>query len=395
MGWNGRKMTKPIGMGDIRDAVAYGSLDLGTLIANGIINKWALHKPVRLLTGYDVPNIPQEEWLDYMKTKVREIDNNNLAPYALKVGTSVNIYEVTGEVPASSVDWVYQKPSSNDFFWRRMLDFDGYVTDANPPMNPIGSFKYFNDSSNVLTIDTNDGEAGDTSIQIHELSQLDNYKLMVAVREGSLWRIAVMSSVISQSMEQGEYSISFILPNDHSFAQGTYDAYVVGLSANSGVSENTWVALSDSSISNFYPMLPLPFPYKTDCKFSFEVKDVAPTNVVYLSYIIYLKRDYRLAEIEFKAEKYGQTLSGFVLSVTNIVVHDDNETQTWPINDIFRMDSFSYSADTKKSTCSVRKNLISLGYDINAGDYPNLTYQTQNNGGYTIQDGGYNVVFID
>ena len=142
-------------------------------------------------------------------------------------------------------------------------------------------------------------------------------------------------------------------------------------------------------------MLPLPFPYKTDCNFSFEVKDVAPTNVVYLSYTIYLKRDYRLAEIEFKAEKYGQTPSGFILSVTNIVVHDDNETQTWNISDIFRMDSFSYSADTKKSTCSVRKNLISLGYDINAGDYPNLTYQTQNNGGYTIQDGGYNVVFID
>ena len=105
MSWDGRKMTKPIGMGDISQAVSYGSLDLGKLVANGIIKKWALHKPVRLLTGYDTPNIPQGEWLDYMKTKVRETDNNNLAPYALKVGTSVNIYEVIGDVSAPSVDW--------------------------------------------------------------------------------------------------------------------------------------------------------------------------------------------------------------------------------------------------------------------------------------------------
>ena len=47
MGWNGRKMTKPIGMGDIKDAVNYGSLDLGTLIANGNIKPMAKYKPVR------------------------------------------------------------------------------------------------------------------------------------------------------------------------------------------------------------------------------------------------------------------------------------------------------------------------------------------------------------
>ena len=47
MGWENNKMTKPIGMGDIRKAVNYGSLDLGTLIANGIINKWQKRKPIQ------------------------------------------------------------------------------------------------------------------------------------------------------------------------------------------------------------------------------------------------------------------------------------------------------------------------------------------------------------
>lgn len=362
--------------------------------AHGSVNKWALHKPVMLITGYDTPGDIRSQWLNYMQTKVRETNANVLAPFALKVGTSTNIYEVIGGVSAPAVDWVYQQPSEQGSFWRRMLDCDRYSANANPPMNPVGDFLYYGDSVNVLYIDTNDGEASDTSIQVSQLTQLASYKLMVAVKvSSSLWAIAVMSTVISQSVDAN--SIQFALPTNYNFSAGTYDAYVVGLVANSGVYENTWVTLSDSAIRNFYTMLPLPFAAKGNCKFNFKVQAVAPTNVVYLSYTLYLQRStYALKRIEFWAQKYGSTPSGFVLSVINIVVHDDNETQTWPLTgEVFRLDNFSYDSTTRQSTCAVLKDV--QAYSVNAGDYPNLTYKTQNNAGYTVQDGGFNVEYVD
>lgn len=48
MGWSNHVMTAPIGMGDISTAVGYSSLDLGTLITNGTINKWAKYKPQKV-----------------------------------------------------------------------------------------------------------------------------------------------------------------------------------------------------------------------------------------------------------------------------------------------------------------------------------------------------------
>lgn len=55
----------------------------------------------------------------------------------------------------------------------------------NVPINAPGDFVYYTDSTNVLTIDTNEGEAGSTSIQVSELTQLDTYYLMVAIKMNS------------------------------------------------------------------------------------------------------------------------------------------------------------------------------------------------------------------
>lgn len=365
--------------------------------AHGTVNKWALHKPVRLITGYDTPTIPQSEWLNYMKTKVRETDNNVLAPYALKVTPSINLYEVVGLSSAPAVDWVYQQPSESGSFWRRMLDVNRYARTANTPMVQPTAMNYYNDSTNVLMIDTNDGEAGDTSIQVSSLTQLASYRLMVAVKLSSTqWAFAVMSSVISQSVIDG--SISFNLPRTgaYQFTPGTYDAYVVGLTTSASVQTNIWMTCSDSIIRSFYGgMIPLPFANKANCKFRFKVQSVAPTNVVYLSYTLYLRRsDYRVMSIEFWAEKYQATISGFVLSVTNIVVHDDGETMSVPLSGaVATLNNFSYDSTTRRSIGS--KTIDVSGYEVNAGDYPNITYQTSNNGGYTVEWGGSNVVFID
>lgn len=397
MGWNGWLMTTPIDMGDIKQAVGYNSLDLGTLIANGNINKWSLHKPVRLLTSSDTSDDiynTDAEWLNYMKNYAAETGGTVKAPYGLKVASSINIYDIIGTNSAPTVDWVYQQPPASGTFWRRMLDFKGYTSMPNVPINPLSDFTYYKDSTNILVIDTNEGEAGSTSIQLSELSTLDNYQLMLAIKNGSSWLITVMSTSVTNSLEDGTTYINFTLPGSIGLNVGTYDAYLVAVSSSSGIVTNTWITQSDSSMRNFYSMLPLPFANKTDCKFQFKVQAAAPTNIVYLTYVLYLNRsDYKLQRIEFNGLKYGQTVNNFTFSITNIVVHDDNETQTWPLSNIIRLDPFTYDSNTRQSSASKVTDVSA--YAINAGDYPNITYSTSNNGNYTVNDGGGYVVYVD
>lgn len=401
MSWNGWLMSKPVGMGDISTAVGYSSLDLGTLIAKGSIKKWALHKPVKLISAYDTPiDIYPDDatWLNYMQTKVAEAESNTLAPYGLKVGTSANIYKIIGETADAAVDWVYQQPPITGTFWRRMLDFKGYTNTPNVPINPISDFTYYDDSVNVLTIDTNEGEAGSTSIQVSQLTQLNSYNLMLAIKmNSSYWKVVVMDTTISNSLVQGTTYIDFTLPGTLGLSPSSsgYDAYLVGVATSADMVKNTWIQQSDSAMQNFYTMLPLPLPSKTDCKFKFKVQAVAPTNIVYLSYTLYLKSsDYTIQRIEFYGYKYGQTVNGFTFTITNIVVHDDNETQTWPLsNTVIRLDPFTYDSNTRQSSASKTTDITS--YNIKAGDYPNITYSTTNSGNYTVNDGGGSVVYVD
>ena len=120
MSWDGRKMTKPIGMGDIKDAVNYGSLDLGTLIANGAIRPMAKYKPVR-------------------RPEIGILDETQRASVRYGFGTISD--SSLPQLPMSDAepqnDWVYLRPqgiSNNNNEWYRMLDFDGYVNDACSPL---------------------------------------------------------------------------------------------------------------------------------------------------------------------------------------------------------------------------------------------------------------------
>lgn len=402
MGWNNGIMTVPISMGDISQAVGYSSLDLGTLIANGIIKKWALHKPVMLITGYDTPIdiYPNDAtWLNYMQNYVREINSNTLCPFGLKVTPSNDLYKIVGLTTDSSVDWVYQQPPATGTFWRRMLDFKGYTNTPNVPMNTMTDFSFYKDSTNTIVIDTNDGEAGSTSIQVSQLSTLNDYNLMLAVNGGSgYWYLVIMDTTIMNSVNSG--TISFTLPTSGlPLGSGTYNAYVVGVSKSTTMSKNTWVSQSNSAVQNFsWNMIPLPFESKSNSHFSFKVVDTAPTNIIYISYTFYIKNSTNIIQkIVFDAEKYQSTsdLNQLSVSLTNLVVHDDNETGSWNINNSVTINGFVYNSTTRKITAS--KELDVAIYGINAGDYPYLTYNhSVNKSGLTTADTGtQGVIWVD
>lgn len=404
MGWQGTVLRVPISWGDISHATGVGGppYDLGTMIGNGTsLKKWSLHKPVKLISGYDTPGDISADatWLSYMQNYVAESNSNTPCPFALKVGTSININDVNGVNNAPAVDWVYQRPPASGQFWRRSHDFNKYTSTPNTPLNKPSDFTYYKTGpANILRIDTNDMEAGDTSIQIAQLSILNNYRLMLVVKENStMWHLCVMSTTIMNAVVQGV--IEFTLPSSGlTLSNGEYDAYLVGLTtAGDGgqVPKNAW--FTQTSMSGFYDMLPLPFDNKSDCKFRFRVAATAPENIVDIAVLFRINRAMVIQSIEFLASKYGSITdnNSFTLSLYNIDVRNDNDEVVQRLNNTVAINGpWDYSGTTRISTKTVTLNVAS--YNINAGEYPNIICDTSNNRNYTVNAPfTSNVIFVD
>lgn len=396
-------MTTPIGMGDISQAVNNTSLDLGTLVGKGNIKKWALHKPVRLLDGVDTPAdlYPDNTtWVAHMNNDVREIASNTKCPFALKVTPSNNLYKVVGLTADASIDWVYQQPPVEGTFWRRMLDFKGYTNTPNVPMNKMMDFTYYKTgATNVLSIDTNDGEAGDTSIQVAQLTgTLGNYRIMLAIRNGTTnWRYCVMSDIITNSISAG--TIDFTLPSGLDLSNGSYNAYVVGVDKTWDGSANTWIQGYNSYMQTFsHNLLPLPFASKEESKFTFKVSGTDASNIIFISYRFRMKRDGTIQSIDFYGSKNGSIAgSSYKVTLSNFTIRDDNDQTLGTVSGNAVLSGWQ-SADGK-STASVTKNIASYGIkDTSSSPYPNLLFtMTQSGGSYTLNDAGIEgePIFVD
>ena len=121
MPWNGNThiMTAPVGLGDISQAVHYSSLDLGTLITNGIINAAARLKPI----AYPAWGILTEA----------QRRSRNCGMSMDRYGSLNTMYSAAVAIAPGTVAWTYERPrgvsgSINEPF--RVLDFDGYDENA-------------------------------------------------------------------------------------------------------------------------------------------------------------------------------------------------------------------------------------------------------------------------
>ena len=111
-------LVKPVGMGDISTVVGIGGppYDLGYMITNGTINKWAKYKPVAYA-----------EWGEMTEAQ------RALTKYGLTApGEQTSLVGVI-----TSADWVYTRPSGGSSSPFRMLDFDGYYPEAIPPVESV------------------------------------------------------------------------------------------------------------------------------------------------------------------------------------------------------------------------------------------------------------------
>ena len=412
MGWSSHVLTAPVGMGDISQAVGNSSLDLGTLIANGSIKKWALHKPVRLLSSYDTPTdiSSYNTWITYMQSRVAKSDGSGSAPFGLLLGSSTNLYDVIGTNSAPAVDWVYQQPPASGSYWRRMLDFNGYTDNPNVPINPPGTFTYYKAQgvTNTIELDTNDGEAGDTSIPVAVLTQLNSYQLMLLIKNTYVsphnWYWTVMSGSIMNAVDSDTHLISFSLPSSLGLNNNTssgYDAYLVGVATSANLTPNQWAIATDAQVQNFYSMIPLPFAQKADANFKFKVASDPDTNIVYYTYTIYLTQAYAVKYIEFNVWIYRNVAppTSFVATFSNIVAHPDyDDSANFPFtNEVLTFgnngQAFTYDSSRRMSSATIKRDVSRFNYTLDS--YPNLTFDKTNSANYGWNDGGFDVRFID
>lgn len=226
MGWKNNKMTKPIGMGDISRAVSYGSLDLGTLIANGTIKQMAKYKPVR-------------------HSEVGILNETQRAATRYGFGSALPQLPMSAAEPQN--DWVYLRPrgiSNNE--WYRMLDFDGYVNDACHPL-VLSAEQIANDGRSVIILYGNDrsnGVRGDSkswasgeSLSLSELlasaSDYTGYNISFLLCNGDKKNLIVTNKTMAEFISNP--SQAFYLYTTDTIESGvTYLAVPVLASSKSG-----------------------------------------------------------------------------------------------------------------------------------------------------------------
>lgn len=232
MSWDGRKMTKPIGMGDISQAVSYGSLDLGKLIANGTIRPMAKYKPVRH----------------------SEIGGTSEAQ---RIATRYGFGSTLPQLPMSAAepqnDWVYQRPrgfdNSQDLNeWYRALDFDGYVKDACHPL-VVKAEQIANDGLSVVMLygdsitngQRSDGKSwvANESLSLEELlssaSDYTGYNIAFLLCNGSTKNL-IVTNVTAWSFihEKNKVYGFYLYPSEYKESGVTYPAVPLLASSKSG-----------------------------------------------------------------------------------------------------------------------------------------------------------------
>lgn len=128
-------ITRPINFKDISDALSIGSGDLGTLCSSQKINKWAKSKPFRMdkvgiatyedratLRGADVQSVFGLR----IPSPVYPSDWNNSYAQAIKAAS----------MKSESYSFLPPRGLNTGIIneWFRALDFDGYMSDPEPPL---------------------------------------------------------------------------------------------------------------------------------------------------------------------------------------------------------------------------------------------------------------------
>lgn len=138
MGWNAetKRMTEGVHIHDVKAALGYNSLHLGTIIKNGTINKWAKYKPYRSAS----PKVLSDAERGASGIAWGMSFPQLTSPTGAILGN--RLYTYYDSDPASAAEdrmngWAYLRPRgvySGVTEWLRARDLVGYWQDAGVPL---------------------------------------------------------------------------------------------------------------------------------------------------------------------------------------------------------------------------------------------------------------------
>lgn len=119
MGYANGIITAPVSIADVQQAVGNSSGDLGTLILNGTINKFARYKPVKYPTVGLITDANRQS-----------VGHGIILPDTLVVSAM----DASNVADAAANDWGYDRPAGGLSSPYRLADFADYDVNAVPPI---------------------------------------------------------------------------------------------------------------------------------------------------------------------------------------------------------------------------------------------------------------------
>lgn len=226
MGYNAGVISAPVSIYDLQVCFGRSDTDLGTLIANANINKWAKYKPVRSSTidtvsgQWDATN---NKWLSTaswwkspggmcgMATETATEFGNSLSTQGTFMYKLIN----------GQLGWNYNRPAGGSSSPYRLQDLAGYNKNAIPPYGEIGSKKIYIQAGGSAQIDWEIIEVDDNNLKLSDFSfnghPLTDFYLGLILWNSSQWHLFTSSS----KFIAGE-SLSIVIDNASSL-EGTWN----------------------------------------------------------------------------------------------------------------------------------------------------------------------------
>lgn len=143
MGYSNGKITAPVGIGDIQNAIGVsGGGNIGTLCKSSNINMWAKYKPVQnnKADTTDEWDFTNNKWKS-TATWWKGLSNSNIGGITPKeittTLTEAHMQTVIGYYNGTTNGWVYDKPQGGVNQPYRYTDFADYNHRAAPPIQGI------------------------------------------------------------------------------------------------------------------------------------------------------------------------------------------------------------------------------------------------------------------
>lgn len=140
MAYSSGEITAPVSIYDIQKCFGLSKNDIGNLIANASINKWAKYKPVRLQSIDTVTgqwNASQNVWLAAATWWKADGKCGMTFDTFTSIGQLSNTTSFIYKLVNGLLPWTYQKPTGGATQPFRATDFAGYIHDAVPAVGEL------------------------------------------------------------------------------------------------------------------------------------------------------------------------------------------------------------------------------------------------------------------